>query len=381
MKLTLQTQLLPDPEQAYLLKDTLKAFNSACSWLAEKAFDLQCANKVELQRSFYQEIRTRFGLSAQMTVRAIAQTVEAYKRDKSIRPKFRQFASMPYDQRIMSFKGIDRVSLLTLKGRIIIPFLMGQYQAERFTNAKGQSDLAYRERDDKWFLLVTVDIPDGSDIPSTDFIGIDLGVVNIATTSDGNIESGTDVKRVSHKYSEIRKHIQKKASKQSASGKRPRGIRRFQKRISKRVANFKRHINHCISKKIVALAIDTQRGIALEDLKGIRTRCEKRFRKKQRPTFSGWSFYQLREFIAYKARFAGIKVVLVNPRYTSQECSKCGHTEKANRVSQSKFVCKQCDLHISADINAAINIRGRASVSNAQRSENVVLSNTALVQV
>ncbi len=93
MKLTLQTQLFPEQEQSERLKETLKAFNSACSWLAVKAFDLKCANKIELQKKFYYELKERFNLSAQMTIRAIAQTVEAYKRDKTICPKFRQYAS------------------------------------------------------------------------------------------------------------------------------------------------------------------------------------------------------------------------------------------------------------------------------------------------
>ena len=128
---------------------------------------------------------------------------------------------------------------LTLDGSIIVPFVMGKYQAEKFSNAKGQSDLCFRERDGKWFLLITVDIPDGEILPTTDFIGVDFGIVNLVTTSDGFFESGDDVKRVSKKYSDLRQKLQQKASAQSKSGKRPRSIRRFQKRISKRVRNFK----------------------------------------------------------------------------------------------------------------------------------------------
>jgi IS605 OrfB family transposase len=90
-----------------------------------------------------------------------------YSRDKSIKPVFREHAAMPYDRRIMSFKGIDRVSLLTLEGRLIVPFVMGPYQAERFSLAKGQCDLA-RRRDGKWFLLVTADRGIGPE----DLIGI-----------------------------------------------------------------------------------------------------------------------------------------------------------------------------------------------------------------
>ena len=99
-----------------------------------------------------------------MAVRCIAQVCEAYKRDKSIRPHFRKHAAMPFDRRMMWFKGVDRVSLLTLDGRVVVAFVMGKYQAERFTNAKGQADLVLR-RDGRWFLLVTVDVPEAAPVP------------------------------------------------------------------------------------------------------------------------------------------------------------------------------------------------------------------------
>ncbi|NYW24500.1 hypothetical protein, partial [Escherichia coli] len=108
---------------------------------------------------------------AQMAVRCIAQVCEAYKRDKTKRPHFRPFASIPYDQRIMSFKGQNRVSLLTLSGRIIIPMIMGKYQKERFAYAKGQCDLA-RRKDGKWFLLVTIDLPSCAKTQANDFLGV-----------------------------------------------------------------------------------------------------------------------------------------------------------------------------------------------------------------
>ena len=369
MKLTLQTQLFPDETQAKLLKDTILNFNAACNWLAEKAFELQTANKVKLQQEFYYDLREKFTLSAQMAAIAIRHVGGTYSRDKKICPTFRELAAMPYDSRIYSFKGVDKVSLLTLQGRTIVPFVMGKYQTEKFSNAQGQADLVFRRKDKKWFFLITVDIPGGAKIPVTDFIGVDLGIQNIAVTSDSTVESGADVKRVSKKYSDLRQILQRKASAQSKGGKRPRSIRRFQKRISKRVRNYKKHINHCISKKIVSLAIGTTRGIGLEDLTGIKSRSEKRHRKANRSMFSGWSFAELRSFIEYKAKLAGIAVVLVNPKYTSQECSECGHTEKDNRLSQAEFVCKNCDLHIHADYNASKNIRSRAIVNFARVSE------------
>lgn len=374
MKLTLQTQLFPSQEQAELLKETIRNFNAACNWLAEKAFELQTANKVKLQQLYYYDLRREFNLSAQMAAICIRHVGGTYSRDKKICPRFREFAAMPYDSRIYSFKGVDRVSLLTLQGRIIVPFVMGKYQAEKFGNAKGQADLVFRERDGKWFLLVTVDIPDGETFPTTDFIGVDLGITNLATPSIGEPFAGDDVKRISKKYADLRQTLQRKASAQSKNGKRPRNIRKFLKRISKKVRNFKKHSNHVISKKIVQTAIDTRKAIALEDLSGIRKRCEKRFRKSQRAMFSGWSFYELRNYIAYKAKLAGIPVVLVNPKNTSRECFECGHIAKENRKSQSEFECVNCSHTDIADINASKIIARRASVDNAQSSENLAFN-------
>src|SRR5688572_7732336 len=111
VNLILQAQLLPDRDQAERLSATMRAFNAAADWLAGEAFRLKIANKVKLQQLYYNQLRDDFGISAQMAIRCIAQVCEAYSRDKSIRPRFRKYASIPYDQRLMSFKGVDRVSL------------------------------------------------------------------------------------------------------------------------------------------------------------------------------------------------------------------------------------------------------------------------------
>ncbi len=360
MKLTLQTQLLPDESQGEKLKATVERFNEAANWLAGEAYNRKLANKFTLQKLYYQDLRLNFGLSAQMAIRCISQVVEVYKRDKSKCPTFRPYASIPYDQRVMSFKGIDKVSLLTLEGRVIVPVLMGNYQGERFTNAKGQADLVLR-KDGKWFLLVTVEIPDGTPTPTTDFIGVDLGVVNIATTDDGQQFSGQQIENVRQKFQVQRQSLQKAAAASTAKGKRPKNIRRKLKTVRNKEQRFRRDINHQISKKLVAKAKDTGRGLALEDLKGIRDRT--RFRKPQRAKMAGWAFAQLRQFIEYKARLAGVVVEIVDPKNTSRTCAQCGHCGKANRPSQERFLCKQCGHETHADVNAARNIRARALVS------------------
>lgn len=349
MKLTLQIQLFPDRDHAVRLKATVERFNEAAGWLAGEAFDLKVANKIELQKTHYAKVRERFGLSAQMTVRCIAQVCEAYKRDKSKRPHFRKHAAMPFDQRMMSFKGVDRVSLLTLTGRVLVPFVMGKYQAERFTNAKGQCDLVLR-KDGKWFLLVTVDLPEATPVPSTDFLGVDLGLAQIAMDSDGNAHSGAGIEAVRRKHNLQRKRLGKRNTK---------GAKKKAKRIAGKEARHRKHVNHVISKAVVENARGTDRGIALENLKGIRER-QTAWAKDARNRLGGWGFSELHGFIEYKARLSGVPVVTVDPRYTSQACSSCGHTCRKNRKSQDKFLCVSCGFGMNADQNAALNIRLRA---------------------
>jgi putative transposase len=361
MKLVVQIQLLPDEEHDAVLKATVERFNAACNWLAGVAFEHQLSNRIELQRIAYRDVRERFGLSAQMTCLCIRRVCEAYKRDKSIRPEFRPYAALPFDQRTMSFKGIDRVSLLTLSGRIIVPFVLGRYTEDRLRLPKGQCDLI-RRTDGRWFLIVTVDVPAEAPIPVTDFLGVDLGIANIATDSDGNEHSGAEVEKVRRKHNLQQQRLQRRNTK---------GAKKKLKRIAGKEARFKRHQNHVISKRIVERARGTDRGIALEDLQGIRDRITARGTD-ARNRLSGWSFGQLFDFLSYKAQIAGVPVETVDPRNTSRTCARCGHCSKSNRKSQAEFVCKACGHRAHADVNAALNIRARALAKRAPGLDSLI---------
>ena len=362
MKLTLQIQLLPDIATGQKLKATVARFNEAANYLASKAYERTLANKFALQKLYYSDLRRQFGLSAQMAIRCIAQVVEAFKRDKTVQPSFRPTAAMPYDQRLYSFKGIDRVSLLTLEGRVLVPMLMGNYQREQFGYAKGQADLVLR-KDGKWFLLVSVDVPDGTPISPLTLSALISGQQTLLS-DDGETFSGDTVENVRQKMHDLKKSLQQKASALVKQGKRPKNVRRKLSVISGRESRFRRNTNHIISKRIVEKAKDTGKAIALEDLEGIR-KSQKRFRKPQRAKMSGWSFFQLRTFIEYKAKRAGIRIEPVDPKYTSQTCAECGHCEKGNRHTQASFRCKVCGHKDHADRNAARNIRARALCQQA----------------
>jgi IS605 OrfB family transposase len=351
MKLTVKVRLMPDAEQSAFLKAMTERFNAAAEWIAGELFARQLSNKIEAQRLFYHEIRERFGLSAQTAILALHRACEAYKRDKSIRPRFRKDAAITYDVRTMSFKGIDKVSLLTLSGRIVVPMIVAAYQAERIGYHKGQCDLA--RIDGKWYLFVTVEVPAGHKLDPIEFLGVDLGVANIAADSDGTEHSGKDVEHVRRKHNLQRKRLQRKGTK---------GAKKKLRRLAGKEARFRRHENHRISKAIVGNAKGTGRGIGLEDLKGIRDRITARGTD-ARNRLSGWSFGQLYAFVAYKAELAGVPVVTVDPKNTSRTCAECGHCEKSNRKSQAEFACQACGHRANADSNAARNIAFRAQAA------------------
>ena len=197
------------------------------------------------------------------------------------------------------------------------------------------------------------------DQPPCDTHGF-LGVENLAPDSDSEMHSGDDVEAVRIKCQTLKQVLQSAADK-AANARRRKLIRKKLKRTAERESRFRRNTNHVVSKRLAEKAKGTLRGIALEDLKDIRQRT--RFRKPQRTRMTSWGSDQLRQFIAYKAQAARVLVKIVNPAYTSQMCSQCGHVECANRSSQSRFCCKQCGLMDHADCNGARNIRARTLVS------------------
>lgn len=349
MKLTIQLQLLPTADQKALILETMGRFNEAASFAAKVGFENKVYGQVSIHHLCYREIRERFGLSADMTVRAIGKAVECFRRDKTKCPVFKPRSAVVYNQRTLSFKGLTTVSLWAMGGRLLVPFVCGEYQRERQGRIKGECDLVYRQG--KFYLLCTIELPDGAPIEPKDVIGVDLGIVNIATDSTGETFSGEAVEKTRRHYARRRAGLNRVGTKSA---------RRRLSNIRKREANFRRNENHRISKQVVAKAKATDSAIALEDLKGIRDRVS--VKKPQRNRLVGWSFLQLRSFVTYKATLVGIPVVLVDPRNTSRTCSVCGHCEKANRKSQAEFQCCQCGHHANADLNAARNIRAKALV-------------------
>ena len=346
MDLALRIRLLPTDEQERDLLAVMERFNEAANFAARVAFEAGVFSQISVHGLAYREIRERFGLGAQLTVRAIGKAVDVFK----------PHGAVTYDERILSFKGLDTVSLATLERRERIPIVFGESQGQRFDRLKGQVDMVYSAG--QFHLYATIKVPEDPPIKVKKFLGVDLGLANIATDSDPETEpySGKPVEAVRRKHNRQRKRLQRKGTK---------GAKKKLKRVARKEARFRRHENHRITKEIVTTAKRTGRGIGLEDLKGIRERVTARGGD-ARNRLSGWSFNQFSSFLAYKAKAAGVPVVQVDPRNTSRKCAECGHVAKSNRKSQAKFQCGACGHEAHADKNGARNIRDAAQEIWAQ---------------
>ncbi|HEY1014298.1 MAG TPA: transposase [Herpetosiphonaceae bacterium] len=354
MRLTATIQLLPTPEQADALRHTLETANAACNSISSIAWQSKTFRQFAVHKLTYQAVREAFGLAAQLAVRCIGKVADAYKLDRKTQRTFQPHGAVPYDDRILSYNMAgSEVSIWTLDGRQAIPFVCGNRQRELLATQRGETDLAFVRG--TWYLFVACEVETPEPIDAEGALGVDLGIVNLATDSDGETFSGETVERKRQWYANRRQVLQKVGT---------TSAKRRLKKLSGRQRRFQKDINHCISTRLVAKAERTKRAIVLEDLKGIRQRARVNG-PQQRARHSNWAFGQLRAYISYKAERAGVRVELIDPAHTSQRCSRCGHTERRNRKNQAAFCCVVRGHQATADVNAAINIRNRADGQTA----------------
>jgi IS605 OrfB family transposase len=349
MKLVANLKLLPTKDQHAALLDTLTVSNRACTWLSGQAWDTNTFGQFALHKLAYERCREQFGLAAQMTVRCIAKVADAYKLDRKTRRRFKRRAAQPYDDRIFRFCSDTELSLWTTQGRMTIAYQCGDRQRALLAFRKGEVDLMYLKG--VFYLAVVCDVLEPETIGIERVLGVDLGIVNLAVDSDGTVYTGEPVDRKRHRYQARREGLQ---------AHRTRSARRRLQLLKGKQARFQQDVNHTIAKRLVERAQRSAAAIGLEDLTGIRQRVKAR--AQQRPRHANWGFFQLRQFVTYKAALAGVPVILVDPRHTSQECSHCHHIAKANRPTQDRFSCQRCGYTTAADFNAAQNIKTRAAV-------------------
>ncbi|WBB62350.1 transposase [Streptomyces sp. WMMC500] len=373
MRLVVQVRLLPTPEEASALQRTLHSCNAAANRASAVAYSTGKRSRNDLQKEVYAELKADFGLSAQAAVRSVKKTVDAYTtlkanvRAGNLGPRgakrrvraeskpiaFRQDAAQPYDDRILSWQHDSRtVSIWTTDGRLKgLRYVGHPEQMELLVKyRKGESDLVHR--DGKWLLVAVCEVPEPTVSEPNGWIGLDRGITNLATTSDGTNYQGRRLGRYRRWQARKRAELQ---------ARQTRSASRRAKRMARRETRHAAHANHKISKEIVAVAQRTGRGVAVEDLGGIRERA--RPSRDQRAALSSWPFDRLGEYLAYKCRLAGVAFLEVDASYTSQRCPRCGHTERGNRPTRDQFRCRRCGLAGPSDHVAGVNVRERARLA------------------
>ena len=334
---TIKVKLLGNPTP---LVATAKAFNEACQSVLNYGYKARTYNKSKLNKATYHQIRSVSNLPSALVQTARDEASGMLKRLKfKVKPKKRKL-SIRYDKRTFKFyPDSGYVSLTTVMGRLIYRFVkyayMDRYQGE-YTNAqliirRGVAFLNVQVRMQNTFILTEEEL---------EVLGVDRGVLNIATCSNNAFFNSKRLRNVKGKFQYLKSKLQHLGT---------RSAKRKLKKLSGRERRFVRDVNHVISKQIVSKPFNV---IALEKLEIKKTKKNgRRFNRK----LGNWSYGQLSTFIKYKAESLGKTVVEVNPKYTSQMCSKCGYTSKSNRTGLT-FKCQKCGYELNADLNAARNI-------------------------
>ena len=336
--------------QGDVLLDTFTKYTKAYNTICKIGWDSKEFNGIRLHHLSYplikQSLPSQLAISARMKATETLKSVriKLKKNKKTSCPKSKLSSIRLDANSYNTWFDRNEVSILTTQGRHTFSFKSYDYLEQYKTWTRKSADLIYKKGKIILTFIFEKIVPD-IEYNSETFVGIDRGIRRLAVTSNKYFFGGGRVKFISNRYQDLRSNLQ---SCGTCSAKR------HLMRVARKENRFRRNENHCISKKIVN-SLPVGSTIILEDLKYIREKCKQR--KDQRGEFNNWSFYQLEQFIIYKAEARGIRVVYVDPRYTSQKCSKCGHISKSNRKNQTQFKCVHCGYTLNADLNASFNIR------------------------
>jgi putative transposase len=400
--LTAKLKLHASPEQFQKLRATQLAYRDALNFVSRYAFEHgKMSNKVRLQDGTYRDIRARYGIPAQMACSIPRQVGATYK---GLWTKVKKNAEMRHagltkkrykglDQaphyvaptleyqlgHDYSFKKEQHVSILTLQGRVVMPYTGYNEHVALIGHGVsiGAAKLWYDKPRKQFYLLVSFEGEVSNPTPETQssVVGVDVGIRYLAVASDmrgrASFHTGKRLVPKANHYARLRKRLQHKGT---------RSATRRLVVISGRERRLKRDANHVVSTRIVTRYPHSL--IGLEDLTDIRERTKrrrgKRATKKQRKanaTHSKWAFAELHGMLAYKALRAGSMTTAVDAHYTSKACPVCGHTADANRPGKGlSFVCQVCHYRLHADLVGARNITMRTLLARQDWTRTGVLS-------
>ena len=356
LTVTAKIQVSVTDSHKALLNETMSVYREACNYVSDYIFQTHDLKQFSINKALYSVLRERFGLKSQMTQSVFKTVIAKYKtilenQNKWIKPSFKK---PQYDlvwNRDYSLTQ-NRFSVNTLNGRIKLPYFdngMEKY-FDRTIYKFGTAKLV--KKHGKYFLHipVTCNIEESKISDICNVVGIDRGINFVVATYDSKHKSGfvsgKSIKQKRAKYSKLRKELQMR---------RTSSARRRLKAIGQRENRWMQDVNHQVSK---ALVVNNPKNtlFVLEDLTGIRNATE-RVRTKDRYVSVSWSFFDLEQKLIYKAKQNQSIVIKVDPRYTSQCCPICGHTENANRNKKIHlFTCKHCGYKSNDDRIGAMNL-------------------------
>lgn len=353
--ITSKIQIYPTTEQIESFTQTMLQVRKALNCVSKYIFENNCLNQRKINEDTYYHLREAYGLKSQMAQSVMKTAIAKYKTNKSNGHNFSlvNFKNLEYDlvwNRDYSL--IDGVfSINSLSGRLKIPFeTKGMEKFFDGSYSFGTAKLVYKFN--KYFLHIpmTKDYQGTTLFEVNKIVGIDLGINFLATTYDSDGETdffkGRHIKSKRGHYKILRRQLQKLGTKSA---------KRKIKSIGSRENRYVNDVNHAITKALVD-KYGSNTLFVLEDLSGVRNATEK-VHINNRYTSVSWAFYQFRQLLEYKAMMNGSIVIAVDPRYTSQQCPKCGHIEKANRDKKKHiFKCKNCSYQSNDDRIGAMNL-------------------------
>lgn len=362
LTLTVRAKVQPSVSQVAALEDTVTSFTDGCNYTLKVAREHDEWRRFSLHHLVYGSLRQDYGLSANLAVQAIRRVGKR----KGKKTGGFKYGSVAYDQRTLSLRMKDEtVSLTTVHGRERIPLAIGNYQRHLLSNAVSvQGGQLVKGKHGKWYVNITIrtNVPKNPGGGRT--VGVDVGQAAIAALSTGKMFTGGPMKSKRLHYRAKRGEIRSKLD----TAERSRGVKDLWHRLSGREQRFVRATLHTVTRRIVD-SLAPGDIIAIEDLTHLRERTTRRGRQ-ARYEHNLWPYSLFRGMLEYKAALRGIVVVAVDPRHTSQTCTRCGHCERSNRRSQRLFRCRECGFQDNADGLAARNIARRAgSMGEGLRNE------------
>ena len=390
---TMKLHIQVDNDQKRLLKDLTEQYRKACNHVSLYSFNEHfIMSYLKLVKPLYTTLRTQYGLKSQMaqsvckTVIARYKTVQAqlqkkpYKilldknKDDKMEYMFiprnlewlqkpikfsRPQADLVYNRDysfITDTNGVPMLSLNTLDKRIKVAYDLPECFKPYFDGSWKLGTGKIVSYKNKWYLHISVSktVDEGFQNNNCKMVvGIDRGLRFIENHYDDNglafFTLGKDILEKRTKFNKVRQQLQSKNTKAS---------KRVLKRLSERENRWMTDINHQLSKTLVEwYGKDTL--FVIEDLTNVsfdENNLNKRA-KKQRNEVRSWSFYQLGQFLIYKANESGSFVLEVDPKYTSQRCPKCGRIHKENRDHQKHlYICDKCGFTANDDEVASMNL-------------------------